>query len=202
MRKVLGAFFTEISRAFGCIDHSLLITKLYLYGMTPKSLNIIFSYLSNWTQGVRISNSYIRKSGITYGVPKGSMFQPLLFNIHLIVLLLQCKDDNITSYIDDNILCAQQMSSAVCELQNNCQKKFNWCKNNTEKSHVILSSNTQRVIRFDNASITSSLSVKLLGITFYSDLKFEKQINKICTIVHKKLNVLHRIASYISLEKR
>ena len=74
MRKVLGAFFTEISRAFGCIDHSLLITKLYLYGMTPKSLNIIFSYLSNWTQGVRISNSYIRKSGITYGVPKGSMF--------------------------------------------------------------------------------------------------------------------------------
>ena len=92
------------------------------------------------------------------------------------------------------------------ELQNNCQKKFNWCKNNYikrsyEKSQVILSSNTQRVIRFDNASITSSLSVKLLGITFDSDLKFEEQVNKICNIVHKKLNALHRIASYISLEK-
>ena len=118
------------------------------------------------------------------------------------VLLLQCEDDNITSYVDDNIPCAQYISSAICELQNNCQKKFSWCKNNTEKSHVILNSNTQWVIRFDNASITSSLSVKFLGITFYSDLKFEEQINKICNIVHKKLNVLHRIASHTSLEKR
>ena len=136
------------------------------------------------------------------------MFQPLRFNIDLIVLFLQCEDDNITSYVDDNISqsCAQYISSAICELQNNCQKKFNWCKNNYikrsyEKSKVILSSNTQRVIRFDNASITSSLSVKLLGITFDSDLKFEEQVNKICNIVHKKLNALHRIASYISLEK-
>ena len=38
-----------------------------------------------------------------YGVRKSSMFQPLLFNIDLIVLLLQCEDDSITSYVDDNI---------------------------------------------------------------------------------------------------
>ena len=67
-----------------------------------------------------------------------------------------------------------------------------------EKSHVILSSNTQKVIRFDKASITSSLSVKLLGITFYLDLKFEQQINKICNIVHIKLNVLHRIQAILT----
>ena len=82
-------------------------------------------------------------------------------------------------------------------------KKFDWCKNNhikanPEKCHVILTSNTQMEIRFDNTSITSSLSEKLLGITLDSELNFEEHINKIYNIVNKKLNPLHRIASHMS----
>ena len=75
-------------------------------------------------------------------------------------------------------------------------------KANPEKSHVILSSNTQREIRFANASIASSPSEKLLGITLDSELKFEEHINKICNIVNKKLNPLHRIGNHMSLDKR
>ena len=67
--------------------------------------------------------------------------------------------------------------------------------------YVILSSNTQREIRFANASIASSPSEKLLGITLDSELKFEEHVNKICNIVNKKLNVLHRIGSHMSLDK-
>ena len=58
-------------------------------------------------------------------------------------------------------------------------------KANPEKYHVILSSNTQREIRFANASIASSPSEKLLGITLDSELKFEEHVNKICNIVNK-----------------
>ena len=75
-------------------------------------------------------------------------------------------------------------------------------KANPEKCHVILSSNTQREIRFANASIASSPTEKLLGITLDSELKFEDHIYKICNIVNKKLNVLHRIESHMSLDKR
>ena len=35
-----GAFFIDLS--FGCIDDKLLITKLSWYGVTPKSLKLIF----------------------------------------------------------------------------------------------------------------------------------------------------------------
>ena len=75
-------------------------------------------------------------------------------------------------------------------------------KANPGKCHVILSSNTQREIRFINISIASSLSEKLLGITLDSELKFEKHINKICNIVNAKLNALPRIGSHMSLDKR
>ena len=75
-------------------------------------------------------------------------------------------------------------------------------KADPEKCHVILSSNTPREIRFVNASIASSPSEKLLGITLDSELKFEEHINKICNIVNKKLNALHRIGNHMSLDKR
>ena len=41
-----GALLTDLSKAFGCIDHKLLIAKL----VSPSSLNLTFSYLSNRTQ--------------------------------------------------------------------------------------------------------------------------------------------------------
>ena len=75
-------------------------------------------------------------------------------------------------------------------------------KANPEKFHVILSSNTQREIGFANASIASSPSEKLFGITLDSELKFEDHINKICNTVNKKVNALHRIESHMSLDKR
>ena len=132
-----------------------------------------------------------------------------MFDIDLIELFLECDDDNITSYADDTTpySCAQDISSVISELQRITKKFFDWCRNNhmkanPEKCHVILSSNTQREIRFANASIASSPSEKLLGITLDSELKFEEHINKICNIVNKKLNALHRIGSHMSLDKR
>ena len=66
-------------------------------------------------------------------------------------------------------------------------------KANPEKCHAILRSNTQREIRFANASNASSPSEKLLGITLDLELKFEEHINKTCNIVNKKLNAQHLI---------
>ena len=70
---------------------------------------------------------------------------------------------------------------------------------NPGKCHVVLIPNTQRQICFVNTSIASSLNGKLFGITLDSKLKFEEHINKICNIINKKLNALHRIGNNMSL---
>ena len=117
------------------------------------------------------------------------MLAPLLINIDLIGLFLESEDGDIASYADDTTpySCAQDISSV---------------KVNLGKCHAILSSNTQREIRFVNTSIASSPSEKLLGITLDSELELEDHINKICNIVNKKLNALHRTGSHMSLDKR
>ena len=100
----------------------------------------------------------------------------------------------MNSYADDTTpySCAQDMCSVINKLPRIANKILRWFENNhmkanPEKTQVLLSSNIQRVVPFDNEKITSSLSEKLLGITFYLELKFEELISKICSIVNKNL---------------
>ena len=44
-----GTLLTDLSKAFDCIDHKLLIAKLYEYGVSSSALNIISSYLEHRT---------------------------------------------------------------------------------------------------------------------------------------------------------
>ena len=50
--------------------------------------------------------------------------------------------------------------------------------------------------------IWESKTVKLLGITIDKELKFDKYINQVCSKTNKKLNVLSRMRSFLSVEKR
>ena len=96
-----GALLTDLSKAFDCIDHKLLMAKLFCYGVSPSALNLIHSYLSNRTQRIKINNSFSRRSSIEYGVPQGSVLGPLLFDIDLTDLFYECEHSNIANNADD-----------------------------------------------------------------------------------------------------
>ena len=130
-----GAVLTDLSKAFDCIDHKLLIAKLFWSGVSPSSLNLIFSYLSNRTQRVKIKTSYSDKSNIEYGVPQGSILGLLIFNIDLIDLFFECDDSETASYADDTTpySCADDMPSVITQLHSTARKLFSWFTNNHMK---------------------------------------------------------------------
>ena len=54
----LRASFTGLFKAIDCIPRYLLIAKLSWYEVTTKSLNLIFFYLRNRTESVRLNKRY------------------------------------------------------------------------------------------------------------------------------------------------
>ena len=53
----IGAIFMDLSKAFDCIRHDLLIAKLHAYGFSREALLLVHSYLENRQQ--RVKNQWI-----------------------------------------------------------------------------------------------------------------------------------------------
>ena len=53
-----GALLTDLSKAFDCIPHELMKAKLDAYGFDLKALILIFNYLRDRKQRVKINSSY------------------------------------------------------------------------------------------------------------------------------------------------
>ena len=55
--KFFGALLTDVSKAFDCLPHELLIAKLHAYGFSLAELRLARSYLSNIKQSALINES-------------------------------------------------------------------------------------------------------------------------------------------------
>ena len=64
-----GVLLTDLSKAFDCLNHDLLLAKLNAYGCDFNSLKLFYSYLTDRLQRVRVNSSYSTWSEIIYGVP-------------------------------------------------------------------------------------------------------------------------------------
>ena len=127
-----AALLTDLSKAFDCTDHELLIAKLYAYGFDKNFLYFINSYLKGRKQRTKINSSCSAFAEILFVVPQGSILGSLLFNIYICDLCLENNDIDIANYADDNTpyVCSSDLDSVIFRLQKNTERISRWFYNN------------------------------------------------------------------------
>lgn len=77
--KYIGVILTDLSKAFDCLPHTLLLAKLKAYGLGDSVIKLLESYLTNRKQFVCLGSFTSVLLDILKGVPQGSILGPLLF---------------------------------------------------------------------------------------------------------------------------
>ena len=209
--KVGGAILTDLSKAFDCLSHDLLIAKLEAYGFDKSALKFIHDYLKNRMQRTKVNGSYSSWRELLNGVPQGSILGPLLFNIFINDIFFFLDKAKIANFADDNTTFA--IESDIMELLKTLESEtfsiLNWfrmneMKPNQDKCHLLVADINHRYyssnsyIYLDNAFLESEESVKLLGVKIDQNLNFEEHVAFLLKEGNKKLHALMRVSKYIT----
>ena len=202
---VVGAVLTDLSQAFDCIPHDLIIAKLSAYNFSDEALSYIYSYLTNCRQCVRINNTHIQLKTIILGVPQGSILGPILFFV-VIASLYNFADDNTLSAF------ATTVSELIKILESESEVVIDWFKIhkmvvNPDKFQAIIldkrkRDHTDEHITVDNQQIKVVSSVKLLGLQLDDKLNFNLHISNICKSAANQLNALIRPKKFRNFEEK
>ena len=130
--EYLAAILMDLSKAFDCLPHDLLLLKLKAYGLSKPSLDVLHSYLSNRKQCVKLNQNLSSMLDIFKGVPQGSILGPILFNIFINDLFLFVKNCNLYNYADDNTLSksGRSIQDVVSALEEDSNSLIKWFSEN------------------------------------------------------------------------
>ena len=131
-KSVVGAVLMDLSKAFDCIPHDLIIAKLAAYGIERKNIRLIYSYLKGRKQCVKINNTYSDYNEIISGVPQGSLLGPILFNLSINDLFFFIEVASMHNFADDNTLSAwgETVSKLIETLESESNIAIDWFTKN------------------------------------------------------------------------
>ena len=82
-KLVTCGIFLDFSKAFDTINHDILLSKFYRYGIRGNPLRWFENYLYNRNQVFKIGDTISRSQTVICGIPQGSTLGPLLFLLYI-----------------------------------------------------------------------------------------------------------------------
>ena len=213
-KKHYLAAMIDIKKAFDCVDHSILLTKLESSGIRGQPLRWLKSYLQNRRCYIHINGINSNTNVFNIGVPQGSILGPILFLIHINHLPTFSTALNSQMFADDTIVSfsGSDLTHVTTTVTNELAKLSNWmCDNkltiNPSKTEILLVSNRMNhqdnfTLRFLDEDVSCSSSSKYLGVYIDNNLSFRDHIQHVTKKIAMHTGILYRIKQYLPLKAR
>ena len=139
------------------------------------------------------------------------MLGPLLFNIYINYIFFQIFHTHTCNFADDTTLSAFSLSleDLIYHLEYDALSAIVWFDNNymklnQDKCHFLISGNKNEhlFVNVGDELIWESEAEKLLGVTIYKNLNFDKHLSILTSKVGQKVTALVRIAKILPFHKR
>lgn len=195
-----GLALLDLSRAFDCVAHSVLIKKLQFYNFDDGALNLMRSYLTDRKQFVCSGAGRSETRGITHGVPQGSILGPILFIIYMNDFAASLPDSDVLLYADDTALIHASKSPEVINAVGERAKldAEQWLAANKLTMNRAKTQNLLFTLR-RNVYTPVDSTVKYLGVTFDTTLRWHTQGERLCARLSSSIYLLNVLSNSVSL---
>jgi Reverse transcriptase (RNA-dependent DNA polymerase) len=206
----LDVIYTDFSKAFDRLDHTILISKLNEMGLTINLLQFFSSYLTNRKQFVEYRGHQSYTFVATSGAPQGSNLAPLLFSIFINDIGKDISSD-ILLFADDLKLFKNIRTVDDCRaLQVDLDTLCTWCVSNNlplnlKKCNYTTYTLNRNIISYhynmNNCMLENNPTPKDLGVLFDSRLSFTPHINQTISSAKRMLGLIFRNSKDFSNQK-
>ena len=201
-RGQVDTFILDFEKAFDTPPHELLKSKLFGYGIGGKTLKWIDSFLCFRQQRVVVNGVKSDWAPVLSGVPQGTVLGPLLFSLYINDISSDIESE-IRLFADDCV-CYREIKDEkdTMKLQRDIDRLGSWARKWGMRFQPVkcnMMQLTRKRIKKIHASYTlegtnleNVESIKYLGVTITSDLRWNTHVSNVCTKANRTLGFLRR----------
>ena len=201
-RGQVDTFILDFEKAFDTPPHELLKSKLFGYGIGGKTLKWVDSFLCFRQQRVVVNGVKSDWAPVLSGVPKGTVLGPLLFSLYINDISSDIESE-IRLFADDCV-CYREIKDEkdTMKLQRDIDRLGSWARKWGMRFQPVkcnMMQLTRKRIKKIHASYTlegtnleNVESIKYLGVTITSDLRWNTHVSNVCTKANRTLGFLRR----------